>query len=72
MKKSFFFPLTAGSGNQNPLNTGYGSRPGPEAAIFAEFKFSRLFSLQPMIEYSSVYIDAGSFVVFLLSANSES
>ncbi len=45
--------LTAGSGNQNPLNTGYSSRLGPEAAILAEFKFSRLFSVQPMIEYSS-------------------
>lgn len=45
--------LTAGSGNQNPLNTGYSSRLGPEAAVFAEFKFSDLFSLQPMIEYSS-------------------
>lgn len=45
--------LSAGSGNQNPLNTGYSSRLGPEAAVFAEFKFSDLFSLQPMIEYSA-------------------
>ena len=45
--------LTAGSGNQNPLNTGYSSRLGPDAGVFAEFKFSNLFSLQPMIEYSS-------------------
>jgi hypothetical protein len=45
--------LTAGSGNQNPLNTGYSSRLGPDAGIFAEFKFSNLFSLQPMVEYSS-------------------
>jgi hypothetical protein len=45
--------LTAGSGNQNPLNTGYSSRLGPDAGIFAEFKFSDLFSLQPMVEYSS-------------------
>jgi len=45
--------LTAGSGNQNPLNTGYSSRLGPDAGIFADFKFSGLFSLQPMIEYSS-------------------
>ena len=45
--------LTAGSGNQTPLNTGYSSRLGPDAGIFAEFKFSNLFSLQPMIEYSS-------------------
>jgi hypothetical protein len=45
--------LTAGSGNQNPLNTGYSSRLGPDAAILTEFKFSNLFSLQPMVEYSS-------------------
>ncbi|MBS1523548.1 MAG: PorT family protein [Bacteroidetes bacterium] len=45
--------LSAGSGNQNPLNTGYSSRFGPEAAVFAEFRFSNLFSLEPMIEYSS-------------------
>jgi hypothetical protein len=45
--------LTAGSNNQNPLNTGYGSRLGPDAGIFAEYKFSDLFSLQPMVEFSS-------------------
>jgi len=45
--------LTAGSGNQNPLNTGYSSRLGPEAAVFAEFRFSEMFSLQPMVEYSA-------------------
>lgn len=45
--------LTAGSGNQNPLNTGYSSRLGPEAAVFAELWFSEVFSLQPMLEYSA-------------------
>ena len=45
--------LTAGGSEQNPLNTGYSSRQGPDAGIFAEFKFSDLFSLQPMLEYSS-------------------
>lgn len=45
--------LTAGGSNENPLNTGYSSRTGPDASIFAEFKFSDLFSLQPMVEYSS-------------------
>jgi hypothetical protein len=45
--------LTAGSGNQNPLNTGYSSRLGPDVGVFAEFKFSNLFSIQPMVEYSS-------------------
>jgi hypothetical protein len=45
--------LTAGSGNHNPLSTGYSSRLGPDAGVFAEFQFSNLFSLQPMVEYSS-------------------
>ena len=45
--------LTAGGSTENPLNTGYSSRLGPDAGLFAEFKFSNLFSLQPMIEYSS-------------------
>jgi Outer membrane protein beta-barrel domain len=45
--------LSAGSGDQNPLNTGYSSRLGPDAGVFAEFKFSDLFSIQPMLEYSS-------------------
>jgi len=45
--------LSAGGSEQNPLNTGYSSRFGPDAGLFAEFKFSDLFSLQPMLEYSS-------------------
>jgi hypothetical protein len=45
--------LTAGGGDQNPLNTGYSSRFGADAGLFAEFKISKLFSLEPMLEYSS-------------------
>jgi hypothetical protein len=45
--------LTASGNEQNPLNTGYSSRLGPEFGLFAEFKISELFSLEPMIEYSS-------------------
>ena len=45
--------LTASGSEQNPLNTGYSSRLGPEFGVFAEFKISDLFSIQPMIEYSS-------------------
>lgn len=45
--------LIAGGSNQNPLNTGYSSILGPDAGIFVEYKISTLFSLQPMIEYSS-------------------
>jgi hypothetical protein len=45
--------LSAGGSNENPLNTGYSSRLGPDFGIFGEFKISHVFSLQPMIEYSS-------------------
>jgi hypothetical protein len=45
--------LTSGGSEQNQLNTGYSSRLGPEFGILAEFKISDLFSLQPMVEYSS-------------------
>ncbi|MEO6812437.1 MAG: porin family protein [Ginsengibacter sp.] len=45
--------LSAGGSNENPLNTGYKSRLGPDVAIFADFKISPVFSIHPMIEYSS-------------------
>jgi hypothetical protein len=45
--------LSSAGSDQNPLNTGYSSRLGPEFSVLAEFKISELFSLQPMIEYSS-------------------
>ncbi|HEX5024340.1 MAG TPA: porin family protein [Agriterribacter sp.] len=45
--------LTGDGSTQNPLNTGYSSRVGADAGIFAEFKLSQLFSIQPMIKYSS-------------------
>jgi len=42
-----------GSSSSNPLNTGYKSRLGPDLGVFAECKVSQVFSIQPMIEYSS-------------------
>lgn len=45
--------LSSGGSAENPLNTGYSSRLGPDFGIFGEFKISHVFSLQPMIEYSS-------------------
>ncbi len=45
--------LSAPGSNQTPVNTGYQSRLGPDAAMFAEWHISDLFSLQPMLEYSS-------------------
>ena len=42
------------SGNSgNDINSGYGSRLGPDFALFAEFSLSKIFSLQPQIEYSA-------------------
>ena len=45
--------LSSSGSDQNPLNTGYSSRLGPEFSLFADFKISELFSIEPMIEYSS-------------------
>jgi hypothetical protein len=45
--------LSAGGSSETPLNTGYSSRSGLDAGIFAEFKISSLFSIQPMLEYSA-------------------
>ncbi len=45
--------LSAPGGSKNPLNTGYQSRLGPDAAVFVEWHISDLFSVQPMLEYSS-------------------
>ncbi|HEY4967873.1 MAG TPA: porin family protein [Puia sp.] len=45
--------LSSSGSDQNPLNTGYSSRLGPEFSVFAEFKISELFSVEPMIEYSA-------------------
>jgi Outer membrane protein beta-barrel domain len=45
--------LSASGSENNPLNTGYKSRVGPDIALFAEFHLSSLFSIEPMLEYSS-------------------
>jgi hypothetical protein len=42
--------LTSGS-NANPINSGYSSRLGMDYALFAEFRLSKHFSLQPELEY---------------------
>ena len=44
--------LEAGSG-ATAISKGYSSRLGPDFGIFADIHFSRLFSLQPEIDYSS-------------------
>jgi hypothetical protein len=45
--------LSAGGSDNNPLNTGYSSRLGPEFAISGEYHLSKLFSIVPKIEYSA-------------------
>jgi len=45
--------LTAGGSQENPLNTGYKSRLGPDASIFGEYQVSSKFSLEMRAEYSS-------------------
>lgn len=42
--------LSAGGGN--PISNGYSSIEGVGFGVFAEFKVSNLFSIQPMLEYS--------------------
>lgn len=44
--------LTSGS-SDNPVNSGYSSRLGPDAAIHAEFHLTPHFSIQPELRYSS-------------------
>ena len=45
--------LTAHGAGDNPLNTGYSSRLGPDVAIFWEQAITSNFSILPSIEYSS-------------------
>ncbi|MEX6686377.1 porin family protein [Danxiaibacter flavus] len=45
--------LTTGTAYKNPINTGYKSSTGPDAGIFAEFKLTDVFSIQPAIAYSA-------------------
>lgn len=45
--------LSAGGSMNNPLNTGYSSRLGPDVAAFLKCRISNNFSLEPMLEYSA-------------------
>lgn len=53
VKGGISIPNLSAGGNETPLNTGYTSRLGPDAALFAQFHLSDAFSIQPMLEYSS-------------------
>lgn len=45
--------LTAGGSSETPLNSGYSSRLGPDFGVLGEYRFTKLFSLEVMVEYSS-------------------
>src|SRR5690349_5942746 len=45
--------LRAKGAEQNPLNTGYSSRLGPDFAVFYEKGISQTFSFMPSLEFSS-------------------
>jgi len=53
IKAGLSIPNLSSGSTSNPLNSGYSSRLGPDGAVFADFHFSDMFSLQPQIEYSS-------------------
>jgi hypothetical protein len=45
--------LTAGGSEQNPINSGYSSRLGPDFSVFYNAGVSKVFSLVTQLEYSS-------------------
>ncbi|SEN99351.1 Outer membrane protein beta-barrel domain-containing protein [bacterium A37T11] len=45
--------LTSAGKDETPLSKGYSSTVGPGFAIFADFKISNLFSIEPAVEYSA-------------------
>ena len=45
--------LTAGGSQNNPLNTGYSSRLGPDFSLSGEYHVNHRFSLEARLEYSS-------------------
>ena len=53
IKGGLSMPKLSSGSSTDPINSGYGSRLGTDDAIFAEFHFSKHFSIQPQLEYSS-------------------
>lgn len=45
--------LTAGGSTENPINTGYSSRLGPDIAVFVEWGLTKNLSLLPTLQYSA-------------------
>ncbi|SDD03195.1 porin family protein [Niabella drilacis] len=51
-KPGVSIPSLHAAGSDNPLSSGYRSQAYQDAALHAEYKFSRSFSIQPQLEYS--------------------
>ncbi|PUZ22612.1 hypothetical protein DCC81_19450 [Chitinophaga parva] len=53
IKGGISIPNLHAGNSDNPINTGYSSRVGPDFGVHAEFHLTRHFSLQPQLEYSA-------------------
>jgi len=53
IKAGISIPNLSSGSSDNPINSGYGSRLGPDIAIHAEFHITNRFSIQPELRYSS-------------------
>jgi Outer membrane protein beta-barrel domain len=53
VKGGISIPNLTSTGTSNPLNSGYSSGLGPDAALFGEYHLSNLFSVELDVEYSS-------------------
>jgi len=52
-KGGFSIPNLTGGGSENPLNTGYSSRFGPDGGIYGEYHLNGKFSISVGMEYCS-------------------
>ncbi|HMH35099.1 MAG TPA: porin family protein, partial [Puia sp.] len=53
LKGGISIPNLTPGGTSNPLNSGYSSGLGPDAALFGEYHLSGLFSVEASVEYSA-------------------
>lgn len=61
--------LSAKGSNQNPINTGYTSRLGPDFEVFFETAITKTFSFSPGIEFSSQGGKKDGFQAFATPGN---
>ena len=53
VKAGISIPNLKSGSSANPINSGYSSRVGPDAAVHVEFHFTPHFSIEPQLEYCS-------------------